>query len=127
MDRVWLVTRGEHSDQEVICACRSEADAQTMTNRLRSIDNLRQIGQFNDPVAVPLVAGDASVSGIAYLQYVVHVDRDGRELDRFTYLTLTEPNEDGAHLDGGQFVGWSRRSYEVALAAAQIAAKEHSG
>jgi hypothetical protein len=127
MDRVWLVTRGEHSDQEVICACRSEADAQTMTNRLRSIDNLRQIGQFNDPVAVPLVAGDASVSGIAYLQYVVHVDRDGRELDRFTYLTLTEPTVDGAHLDGGRFVGWSTRSYEVALAAARVAAKEPSG
>jgi hypothetical protein len=127
MDRVWLVTRGEDSDQEVICACRSETDAQTMTNRLRTIDNLRQIGQFNDPVAVPLVAGDASISEIAYLQYVVHVDRDGRELDRFIYLTLTEPTADGAHLDGGEFVGWSRRSYEVALAAARDAAKELSG
>ena len=127
MDRVWLVTRGEHSDQEVICACPSEADAQTMTNRLRSIDNLRQIGQFNDPVAVPLVAGDAPIGEIVYLQYVVHVHRDGRELDRFIYLTLTEPTADGAHLDGGEFVGWSTRSYEVALAAAQIAAKEHSG
>ena len=126
MDRVWLVTRGEDSDQEVICACRSEADAQTMTDRLRTI-GVRQIARFNDPVAVPLVSVDASISEIAYLQYVVHVDRDGRELDRFTYLTLTEPNEDGAHLDGGQFVGWSRRSYEVALAAAQVAAKELSG
>jgi hypothetical protein len=126
MDRVWLVTRGEDSDQEVICACRSEADAQTMTDRLRTI-GVRQIARFNDPVAVPLVSGDASISEIAYLQYVVHLDRDGRELDRFTYLTLTEPNEDGAHLDGGQFVGWSRRSYEVALAAAQVAAKELSG
>jgi hypothetical protein len=127
MDRAWLVTRGADSDQEVICACRSEADAQTMTNRLRSIDRLRQIGQFNDPVSVPLVAGDASISEIVYLQYVVHLDRNGRELDRFTYLTLTEPNEDGAHLDGGQFVGWSRRSYEAALAAAQVVAKELSG
>ena len=127
MDRVWLVTRGPESDLEVICACRSEADAQTMTNRLRSIDNLRQISQFNDPVAVPLVAGDASISEIVYLQYVVHVHRDGRELDRFIYLTLTEPTADGAHLDGGEFVGWSTRSYEVALAAAQIAAQEHSG
>lgn len=126
MDRVWLITRGEDSDQEVICACRSEADAQTMTDRLRTI-GVRQIARFNDPVAVPLVSGDASISEIAYLQYVVHVDRDGRELDRFTYLTLTEPNEDGAHLDGGQFVGWSRGSYEVALAAAQAAAKELSG
>jgi hypothetical protein len=126
MDRVWLVTRGEDSDQEVICACRSEADAQTMTDRLRTI-GVRQIARFNDPVAVPLVSGDASISEIAYLQYVVHLDRDGRELDRFTYLTLTEPNEDGAHLDGGQFVGWSRRSYEVALAAAQVAAKELLG
>jgi hypothetical protein len=127
MDRVWLVTRGADADQEVICACRSEADAQIMTDRLRTIDNLRQIGQFNDPVAVPLVAGDASISEIAYLQYVVHVHRDGREHDRFIYLTVTEPNADGAHLDGGRFVGWSTRSYEVALAAAQIAAKEHSG
>jgi hypothetical protein len=126
MDRVWLVTRGENSDQEVICACRSEADSQTMTDRLRTI-GVRQIGRFNDPVAVPLVSGDAAISEIAYLQYVVHVDREGRELDRLTYLTLTEPNEDGAHLDGGQFVGWSRRSYEVALAAAQVAAKELSG
>jgi hypothetical protein len=125
MDRVWLVTRGEHSDQEVICACRSEADAQAVTNRLRTI-GVRQISRFNDPVAVPLVSSDTSISEIAYLQYVVHVDRDGRELDRFTYLTLTEPNEDGAHLDGGQFVGWSRRSYEVALASAQVVAKERS-
>jgi hypothetical protein len=127
MDRVWLVTRGADSDHEVICACRSEADALTMTNRLRSIDKLRQIGHFNDPVAVPLVAGDASISEIVYLQYVVHVHRDGRELDRFIYLTLTEPTADGAHLDGGKFVGWSTRSYDVALAAAQGAAKEHSG
>ena len=127
MDRVWLVTCGEDSAPEVICACRSEADAQTMTDRLRTMDHVRQIGRFNDPVAVPLVSGDASISDIAYLQYVVHVDRDGRELDRFTYLTLTEPNEDGAHLAGVQFVGWSRRSYEVALAAPQVAAKELSG
>lgn len=127
MDRVWLVTRGADFDHEVICACGSEADAQTMTNRLRSIEKLRQIGQFNDPVAVPLVAGDASISEIVYLQYVVRVHRDGRELDRFVYLTLTEPNADGAHLDGGEFVGWSTRSYDVALAAAQITAKEHSG
>jgi len=126
MDRVWLVTRGEDSDQEVICACRSETDAQTMIDRLRTI-GVRQIFRFNDPVAVPLVSVDAAISEIAHLQYVVHVDRDGRELDRFTYLTLTEPNEDGAHLDGGQFVGWSRRSYEVALAAAQVVAKELSG
>jgi len=124
MDRVWLVTRGESSDHEVICACRSEADAEAMTNRLRTIDHLRQIGQFNDPVAVPLVAGDASISDIAYLQYVVHVHRDGRELDRFIYLTVREPSSDGAHLDGGEFVGWSTRSYEVALAAARAAAKE---
>src|SRR5262245_50225047 len=107
MDRVWLVTRGQDADQEVICACRSEADAQTMTNRLRTIGNLRQIGQFNDPVAVPLVAGHAPIGDIAYLQYVVHVDRGGRELDRLIYLTLTEPTPDGAHLDGGAFVGWS--------------------
>jgi hypothetical protein len=127
MDRVWLVTRGEDPDHEVICACRSEADAQTMTNRLRTIGHLRQIGQFNDPVAVPLVAGDAPISDIAYLQYVVRVDRDGRERDRFIYLTLTEPTADGAHLDGGHFVGWSTRSYEVALAAARAVAKEHSG
>jgi hypothetical protein len=97
-----------------------------MTDRLRTI-GVRQITRFNDPVAVPLVSVDASISEIAYLQYVVHVDRDGRELDRFTYLTLTEPNEDGAHLHGDQFVGWSRRSYEVALGAAQVAAKELSG
>jgi hypothetical protein len=53
MDRIWLVTRGEDSDQEVICACRSEANAQTMTDRLRTI-GVRQIARFNDPVTVPL-------------------------------------------------------------------------
>ena len=126
MDQVWLVTREQEPDHEVICACRSEADAQTMTNRLRTIGNLRQIGHFNDPVAVPLVAGHAPISDIAHLQYVVHVDRDGRELDRFIYLTLTPPTADGAHLDGGDFVGWSTRSYEVALAAARAVAKEPS-
>src|SRR5262245_9083557 len=125
MERVWLVTRGEDSDQEVICACRSETDAQTMTARLRT-SGVRQIVQFNEPVAVPLVSGDASIGEIAYLQHVVHVDRDGRELDRFMYLTLIEPTADGAHLDGGEFVGWSMRSYEVALAAARVAAKERS-
>ena len=125
MDQVWLVTRGEEFDQEVICACRSEADAQTMTDRLRTL-GVRQIVRFNEPVAVPLVSSDAAINEIVHLQYVVHVDRDGRELDRFMYLTLIEPTADGAHLDGGEFVGWSMRSYEVALAAARVAAKERS-
>src|SRR5262249_16207838 len=125
MDRVWLVTRGEESDQEVICACRSEADAQTMTDRLRTL-GVRQIVRFNEPVAVPLVSGDAVISEIAHLQSLFHLDRDGPTLDRFIYLALTEPNADGAHLDGGKIVGWSTRSYEVALAAARVAAKERS-
>src|SRR5262245_2188108 len=125
MDRVWLVTRAQHCARGVIDGCRSEADAQTMTDRLRTM-GVRQIVRFNEPVAVPLVSGDASISEIAYLQYVVRVDRDGRELDRFIYLTLMEPNADGAHLDSREFVGWSTRSYEVALAAARVVAKERS-
>jgi hypothetical protein len=121
MERIWLVMSGTASEREVLCACRTQADAATIIARLK-VAGLED--HLPDPQPVYLLAADTGLEAFTRLSYVVELGRNGRESSRFTMLNGPDDPPEGAVQSGGLIIGWSAHSYDTALKAAQSKVSE---
>ena len=117
MTTAYLISKGEYSDYSVYFVSLDRAAAERIVARLnRGNANLYEIEEC------PLVeSGDEQVERIAYH---VTVDRDGREVERQSFVVLVghERNDEGeawADYTGAHVEGVSYVSYDVALKAAR--------
>src|SRR5262245_889400 len=115
MERLWLVLSGTASEREVLCACRTEADAAAIIARLKAA---QLADHLNEPQAVTILTADTTLEAVTPLSYVVELDLDGRETSRFMMVSGPDDVLEGADRTGGLIIGWSTHSYDTALKAA---------
>ena len=120
MKKIWAITSGEYSSYGIFCVCASREIAETVAARLNGSGR-----QEYDVEEFDLLESDGEVSMAPV--YRVHVDDQGRETNRWSYVRyalgrdLVLDPEGGEVMNSvyGKAVGVSHRGYEEALKSAR--------
>lgn len=89
-DVVYVITRGEYSDYELLCACATKEDAQALADRMNApVPQGDQYGLGACVEEVPVLAADAP--SIIELSMSVVLWDDGRQSDELTWRQARWP------------------------------------